>query len=236
MKTTNNKHRILYGIRDFFVLLFFRCFSFLPVTKTKRESHKVINVAAWKDNKNLFIKNGFIENQPAMNMLQFGNSHKADYNGCEIIAIYNALVALGRVDINEDNTVFSELLEHFEKRGSSFWGAFGTSPYAIYRFFSNNLFAVQRINYKNWNELLGNKNAYDDFIKNNDAFIFIAYNNERKLSDMIHTMCITKNNEDFVIHNDYAGTKHYKSLADTVNDYKNGKGRLLMLIGVGNKD
>ena len=68
--------------------------------------------------------------------------------------------------------------------------------------------------------------------KNYDTYIMTTYNNKSDLNSMIHTVSITKENGMYVIHNDYEGTKSYKTLEEAVRGYKNGEGEPISLIGI----
>ena len=60
----------------------------------------------------------------------------------------------------------------------------------------------------------------------------MAYNNAKTVKDMIHTMCITKENGQYKIHNDYEGSRSYDSLFSAVTGYKNGQSRLIIIFGI----
>ena len=50
------------------------------------------------------------------------------YSGCEIIAVYNAMLDLGRKSSLED---MAELITAFEERGAALKGEWGVAPHAI---------------------------------------------------------------------------------------------------------
>jgi len=54
-----------------------------------------------------------------------------DYSGCEIIAIYNAILSLGKT-LEQENM---DLIGAYEKKGSVLWGGWGVPPRAICRCF-----------------------------------------------------------------------------------------------------
>lgn len=221
---------IIYLLKDKLVLLFYRLFSFAPISKNIRNNHLEHNSNAWDSYKTRYSADKYIEHQSALSELSYGRKYTADYNSCEVIAVYNALIALG------NKYDFPLLLESFEKKGISFFGAFGTSPYAMIKYLKTLGYSIELCNYKRWRNMCSDdaytKDSYEKFSNRNETFIYMSYNNDRSLRDMIHTMCITKDGNYFQTHNDYEGSKCYQSLKEAVNEYKNGKSRMILLIGI----
>ncbi|MCR5702805.1 MAG: hypothetical protein K6G76_11770 [Lachnospiraceae bacterium] len=227
MKNESATNRILtikYSLRDIAVLAFFRCFSFLSVSSRTRAKHFDINEREWESYTKKHPNDKYIEQQNAMKDLYYGRRYRADYNSCELIALYNALVALK--DTSLINNSFPSLIQAFEKKGITCGGAFGTSPYEIIHFLKSAGYKVTCVRYRKYNKVF--QNIGDMY----DTFILVTYNNALTVKDMIHTMCITKEDGQYHIHNDYEGNKTYSSLSDAVSGYKNGKSRMIMLICV----
>ena len=224
---------IIYLFKDKLVLLFYKLLSFAPISKNIRTDHLEHNSNAWNSYKKMYPADKYIEHQTALSELYYGRKYTADYNSCEVIAVYNALIALGK------KYDFPLLLESFEKKGISFYGAFGTSPYAIIKYLLALGYSIELCNYNKWRKMClddtYSKDSYEKFSNRNETFIYMSYNNDRSLRDMIHTMCITKDGKHFQTHNDYEGSKCYPSLKAAVNEYKNGKSRMILIIGISNK-
>ena len=242
-----NKNTYIFTdlIKDAFVLLFYKMFSLIPVSKKVREEHLKRNNAAWESYKTRFQKDKYIEHQPALSDFVYGSRYGADYNSCEVVAVYNALVALG------DKNDFPILLERFENKGITWLGAFGTSPFALIKHLNSMGYNVKCYTYKKWIRICSSNNysneitdttkksitskygnQYNNFINKCDSYIFMSYNNARTIRDMIHTMCVTKEGENYRIHNDYEGAKYYPTLADAVNGYKGGNSRMILIMGI----
>ncbi len=219
-------------IKDALVLLFYRLFSIKSVAKKISQKNYENNLVAWDNYKNRFKNDIYIEHQDAMSLLYYGRNYSADYNSCEVIAIYNALIDLK--NYNEDVVIpyFPVLLSKFEKNGITWGGAFGTSPFAIMKYFISKNYNIEMFNYKKWKRLCSDKREYDEFVNTFDTFIFMTYNNEKTVKDMIHTMSITKDNDCYQIHNDYEGSKKYDSLKEAVSGYKSGRSRMILLFGI----
>ena len=146
-------------------------------------------------------------------------------NTCEVIAVYNALLALGRKEAD-----FPKLLERFERRGISLGGYFGTSFGSLVRFCRG--FGLDMT------VLKGSRltRAYLSKIPAEPvrACIMMTENVAGDIRQMIHTVCITRErkNADYIYrtHNDYEGCRSYPTLQDAVFGYHKGKGRPLGVI------
>ena len=90
-----------------------------------------------------------------------------------------------------------ELISSFERNGAALNGKFGVAPRAIYEYFTERGFETIAVTDNNIEVInhIGN-----DFC----AIIVTAYNNKNDITDMIHTVCITRReNGEYVIHNGY---------------------------------
>ncbi|MCI5917867.1 MAG: hypothetical protein MRZ75_00850 [Roseburia sp.] len=138
----------------------------------------------------------YIENQAHWEKVRFGNSVHSNmsYSGCEIIATYNALSALGNAA--SADTMIS-LIEGYEKTGAMFNGEFGVNSNAIADYFRKEGYVVDMIDSTD-------VNIINQLGSNNDVIIVTVYNDQNDISQMIHTVCITKTDEGkYVAHNIY---------------------------------
>lgn len=217
-------------ISDFGVLA---CISLLSVCGLSEEfvtEHKQNNEIAW-ENYRASHDSLYIEKQSELKDFQYGREFTVNYNGCEVIAVYNALQYLRlnakEEKMNEPEWDFPSLLSEFEKKGITKKGAYGTSPMAVKSFF-------KKCNRKT--DTIKGRNATNEKIshleKEYSVFIMTVFNNKNNLKDMVHTMCITKEENVFTIHNDYEGTRSYPSLAEAIQGYKNGNARLICITGI----
>ena len=223
------RYSITYNIKDLLVLLFYRMFSFIPVAKRIRDEHNNRNIPAWNKSRLRFPHDKSIEHQPALSDFAYGIKYNADYNSCEVIALYNALISMGL------QCDFPDLIENFERKGITCFGAFGTSPYALIKYIKDLGFSTESYSYKKWQHICSSstENAlYNNFVNYYDAFIYMSYNNAHKIRDMIHTMCVTKEGEHFQTHNDYEGAKCYATLKDAIIEYKGRCSRMILIIGI----
>lgn len=219
-------------IKDGLVLLFYRLFSVISVPEKVRQKNYDNNMEAWNKYKNRFKNDIYIEHQDAMSLLSYGRRYCADYNSCEVIAVYNALIDLKRNKVDIDLPDFPMLLSKFEKAGITWGGAFGTSPFALMKYFISENYNIKWFNYKKWNCLCNEETEYERFVNTYDTFIFMTYNNAKSVKDMIHTMSITKDTGYYQIHNDYEGSKKYDSLKAAVSGYKSGRSKMILLFGI----
>lgn len=164
--------------------------------------------------------NGYIEDQHSYGDMKYGIK-PLTYNGCGIIATYNALYDLTG-DMNID---FPKIIDSYEKDGILVAGHFGTSMYAIEDFFKKNGFRT-RSSYV--------MKDYEEIANECDAFVFTMYNNVEDIFDMLHTVGISKKNGKFYIHNNGRGSasRAYDSITDLITKINNGKAKDIILIGV----
>ena len=221
--------------------------------------HRLFNDARWKEHGFLATdKSGcYIEHQKQLSFLRYGRHSDrlskgllggvpltGRENTCEVIAVYNCLCWLSKrtekrqksqkFDIRKTEVTgilastegFPELLEHFEKSGIALGGYFGTSPLAVKNYLINKGFVVEMLTGR---QITGERLANWQN-RENAAYILTTYNDKNHLTRMIHTVCITKEEDGFVIHNDYEGTKSYPSLADAVYGYHLGQGKPIVVM------
>ena len=180
------------GLPNAFVvgaLRFFSLFSF--ISKKRRDINNKNNLEELQTG-SYAGRDGFIEDQHAMKQLRFGKTDMA-YAGCEVIAVYNALLSLGR------SADLCELISIFEKRGSVLEGRFGTSPYALYRYLvKTGLEAAFSFRRKEFEKLAAESRV----------FMITYYNDAKDIMQQIHTICVTKDDHAFMHpHNAYCTGK-----------------------------
>jgi hypothetical protein len=178
------------------------------------------------------IPDRFIENQAQLDNLAFGNGKHTNmsYSGCEIIAVYNVLLSLN-VDVSGD--FIANLISYFEKKGSILCGEFGTSPKALYKYFKRNKYKAL-ITYST------NTQKINAIGQTHDTFIATFYNDKFDINKMIHTVCITKNeNGSFTAHNaykkdkngNYSNTPKTATITETIDSLGTNP-KLISLIGI----
>lgn len=141
-------------------------------------------------------KSFYIENQAQWEAGRLGKGRQSNmsHSGCGVIAAYNALTAL-REEVSADTMI--GLISSFERDGAALDGRFGIAPRAIYDYFKDRGFKTTIVTDNNIEEI-------NRIGKEYDAVIVTAYNNKKDITDMIHTVCITKReNGEYVIHNGY---------------------------------
>lgn len=104
--------------------------------------------------------------------LPYGH-YTMDYNGCEVLAAYNALITLGRPE------PLSEVSAWFERRGLFLGGAWGTHVLAIPEFFQARGFAVETL-YKD----------FDEAFSGVPAAVFAFWNDAHRLRRGLHTVAL----------------------------------------------
>ena len=143
-----------------------------------------------------------------------------------MIATYNALQFLTN---GNSKTIFPELLAHFEHGGITLGGEFGTSPYAVYNFFKKKGYDAKIITG------LAKKSVIEKLQETYATYIMLAYNNKDDLGKMVHYVNVTKENRNYVIHNNGQEREQFFSLQDAVNGYGDHNGRAICLIGIREK-
>ena len=198
------------------------------MTEEQMEEHYNYNIEHIGDYYHL---GQFIEDQAYWESIKYGlgDSNMA-YSGCEIIAIVNALTNMG---IYLSSEQFAELIKHFESDGMCYNGQFGTSPVAIYQYLKSEGYDVEFT--------LSTKSRDIEQISNEyPTFIVSAFNNVDNVKDAVHTVCITKEPEGYVVHNGYRkrGEKYiaseaYPTLEEAINHIaEDGNSKVVMIMGV----
>lgn len=165
-----------------------------------------------------FTAKDYIENQAEWGEIQFGSSTMA-YSGCEIMAVYNALHALGKEMALQDMV---ELISAFERKGAVLQGTWGCSSYAVYNYFVEH-------GYETAFTCSRNMKRINEIGERCDTVVLTAYNNQYDIRSMIHTISVTKDeNGHYTMHNAYKRNKageyaaygegrHIESLQEIIN-------------------
>ena len=164
----------------------------------------------------------FMENQKRLSSLYLGMS-TMDKAGCEIIAVYNALRALG-MDIP-----LPELIDRFERDGMIYSGRYGVSAYAM------------RDALKDAGLTTVTAHRLTDMAKiltESAVSILTMYNDKTTIGAEIHSVCISRSTDGYLIHNMYgdgAVLGPYKGFDDMIGTLRGGKTGPILLIGVNTK-
>lgn len=126
----------------------------------------------------------YIENQAQWGEVRFGTSYNMAYGGCGVIAVYNAMKALGLPAATED---MEGLLEYFQRHGAALGGKYGVVPGAIFSFWKKRKLPDMAIS----RTMTVDAARLDRLGEAGMVFIVTACNG-KKLRDWIHTVCITK--------------------------------------------
>lgn len=204
------------------VLLFYRVLRRLHIWHhpSYPHNHEENETAVELHRDRIEQNHGFIENQSAYTDMRYGNQN-VSFCGCEVIATYNALQILeaGTCDCHE----FVNLLSMYEQDGIVCGGFFGTAPQAIADYFKKTDYEVQTVEHEE---------DYDSCGAEHDVLVFTMYNNRKRIRDMIHTVCITKDSAGFTMHNGGMEKKSFPSVSELIHAYNNGKAGGILLIGI----
>ena len=202
--------------------------NFLEYLRTfkKKEipSHLSENRIAFKNHLSTINSNkGFIEDQRNYKDMTYGALPLSD-NGCELIAIYNALFEL----TGKKDTDFSLIVDMHEKDGILLSGLFGTSIRAIEEYFVKNGFKTKSSS---------KKEDYEQIAQNSDVLILTMYNSRYDITAQVHTIAITKKDGKYYVHNNSANPPNvgYSSFTTCLSLINSGLAKDLFLIGINKK-
>ncbi|MCR4892999.1 MAG: hypothetical protein K5989_12560, partial [Lachnospiraceae bacterium] len=148
---------------------------------------------------NSCMQDTYVENQTTLSSLRYGVK-TFDYCGCAVAAMYNALSFLsGKADRN----LLPLLISRFEESGAAFSARFGTAPRSAAQYLSK---------YTDFSfEKSGNPKKFREIAEKSDALIYTFFNNKKKISRQVHTICITKENGQYIAHNSHNRREVYDS-------------------------
>lgn len=146
-----------------------------------------------REKSGFFTAGRFIENQNEWESVRFGLS-TMKYSGCEIMAVYNALLDLGNRMTAQD---MAELISVFEKKGAELQGRWGCSPGSVRNY-------LIRRGYRVITTAKTDPDTINSIGENSDSVIITAYNDRNDIRRMIHTISVTKDTGGhYTLHNAY---------------------------------
>ena len=216
------------------VLNVYNLLTMIPVPQNIRKKNHDHNAIRLKDAKwnYLAAPSAYIENQNAWGEILYGWGfhHNMRYSGCEIIATFNALKALGKAASPD---FMAELIGEYEMHGAALWGEFGVSPPAICAYLKRQGFSVVTAKKDDDKSL--------DMASNRcQVFIATVYNNAKDITAQIHTVCITKEEGGYILHNAYrrnqngayAASIPYATLKEAITRISGQEVKMIYLIGI----
>ncbi len=179
-----------------------------------------------------FVPGHFIENQNEWGEARFGLS-TMKYSGCEIMAVYNALLDLGEQMTAGD---MAELIRSFERKGAELQGRWGCSPRSIYKYFIRRKYKAAMVTGTN-------PDMINLFGETWDTVIITAYNDRNDIRKMIHTVTVTKGRAgSYILHNAYKQTagkytsygrdQSLKNLQHVIGAISQGQAAPICIIGI----
>ena len=216
------------------VLKVYHLLALLPVPKKIRKKNHDHNVIRLKDARWNFltVPSAYIENQNEWGEILYGwgSHHNMRYSGCEIIATFNALKALGKAGSPD---FMAELICAYEKHGAALWGEFGVSPLAISAHLKRQGFSVVTAN-------RDDNQSWDMADSRCRVFIATVYNDAKDITAQIHTVCITKEENGYILHNAYrknqkgiyVASMPYATLKEAITHISGLDTKMIYLIGI----
>ena len=211
-------------------------FTLVKISRKRRNENqtankKVLEAASAEEN-GFFSPNHFIENQSEWEQVRFGRSTMR-YSGCEIMAVYNALLDLGNEMTAQS---MAELISEFERKGAAIRGKWGCTPKSIYKY-------LVRRGYRATMTTSANPDTINAIGENSRSIIITAYNDRNDIRNMIHTISITKDDlGTYTLHNAYKrtngryaaynGNNTIKSLWDAIGAMSQGRAASICVIGI----
>lgn len=195
-------------------------------------ANRKVLAATVKEKSGFFTPGRFIENQNEWEGVRFGLS-TMKYSGCEIMAVYNALLDLGNEMAAQD---MAELISVFERKGAELKGQWGCSPRSICNYLTRRGYRVTTTTSKN-------PDTIDSIGDCSDTIIITAYNDRNDIRKMIHTICVTKDHhENYTLHNAYkringlyaaySADNSIHKLCDVISAMSQGQASPICIIGI----
>lgn len=158
--------------------------------------------------RSFFTPGTFIENQRHWKEVKFGGKYTMSYGGCEIFAVYNALLSLGE-EMTGQRLV--ELISFFERRGAVWAGSLGVAPGAAWKYFKKQKYGVSFT----WSR---KESVIQKLGESSDTIIVTAYNDGRDIFQCIHTVNISKDAAGkYYAHNDFYSRRNAKGEQEFVS-------------------
>lgn len=237
------------------------------------------NLLAWEEYRKEHAETPFIEGQNDMQKLAYGGGFiapldrwilgrdkaelldrkkdiSASKNACEVIALYNGLLALypnallqpdmslATMPVSHEDTdacgiPFPDLLLQFEKKGILFGGLFGTSMKAVFHWLSR-LSGIDAYYFSSRKLRQYIQDLYQlpqEETREFEVFLVSFWNRKGKPWKGIHTICVTKDSNEtghgYVLHNLYENNRII--LCDTLEQallHTNGESAPVCAIGM----
>lgn len=179
------------------ILIFYKIAAFFTrVTSKSKHVHnelraeKVAMIASSNPDSSLSVKNDhlYINQQADLSHIPYGKTDMS-FGGCGPIALYNALLSLGKTkDLND-------ILNYLETNGIALGAKLGTSPYTLKKYLNNNGISASVCRSKKDTKL-------NDFAKKYNTFITLIFNDAKSISKGLHFICTVKNNDGtYTTHN-----------------------------------
>lgn len=216
------------------VLKVYCLLALIPVPKKIRRKNHVHNAISFKNAKwdFLSVPSAYIENQNEWGEILYGwgPHHNMKYSGCEIIATFNALKALGRAGSSD---LMAELIDEYEKHGAALWGEFGVSPLSVGAYLKRQGFLLVTAK-KDDDKSLGMADSRCQ------VFIATVYNDAKDITAQLHTVCITKEENSYILHNAYrrnqkgvyVASSSYATLKEAIAHISVQELKMIYLIGI----
>lgn len=210
------------------VLRFMERGTFPLISKSMRNEHYENNLKELKEqavkDTGFYKRNAPIENQNAWESILFGG-FDMKFSGCEIIAAYNAKVALGE-EMTE--TEMAELICTFEKEGAVFRGGFGVAPTEINDYFEREGYETEMITSMEKEDINAVGEAYD-------TVIITVFNSSHDIMDQVHTMNVSKGENGYSCHNSTELLVNLSSLWEIITSVSGGDAKPISVIGINKK-
>lgn len=185
-------------------------------------SHLVTNEERFKLHLESIEKaGGYIEDQSNYGDMPFGESN-VNHSGCEIISTYNALFHLtGKHEVS-----LPQLIAEFEKKGMVLSGKFGTSPKAVMDYLKSLGFECEMVTKEEEFNALGKRSA---------TLILTMYNDGSDITQEVHTIHVSKDENQYTAHNTYGSGKVVgpaPTVTELISMIHKGKAKGISLIGI----
>lgn len=221
------------------VVRIYSLLSVIPVPRRYARRHAAHNLQLLCQEPEWFRPGCFIENQAEWKPVQFGcfRHHNMAHSGCEIMAVYNAMLAMGASGTAEEIT---GLIRHFERAGAALLGDFGVSPIALQKYLQKYLQIFLPKEYKVSMHCYRRDEALLEPTEGQIALI-TYFNDKDDLWRGIHTICATLTCGGCYLHNayyrprggNYQAAGPYISLAEGFEKCFQGRSRIICTITVG---
>lgn len=214
------------------------CFKTSTKIVDKNKEHNYELLVEGEDSKEtgqFFTPGAYIENQAQWGKVRFGKKYTMSYGGCEIFAVYNALVALKQ---KPNGRMLADLISLFERKGAVCAGYLGSEPKAAYRYFKKQGYQVKVVTRRD--EVLINALGEEY-----ETVIATVYNDGHDVFRMIHTVNISKDEQGYYHgHNCYKRGKNakgettyishgpHKTLWEAVSAMSGGTAEVLLVMGI----